>query len=103
AGARRSDGGGGGDRQAAPAARARARPRGTRPDTPRRGNDSKGRRGALDGGDGHPAEHRVQVGQRAMKWLIVLAALLLPTRPPAQRPAAPLTIARLHYDGGGDW
>lgn len=34
-------------------------------------------------------------------WLAVLTLSALPPGPPP--PIAPLTIGRLHYDGGGDW
>src|SRR5437763_1140050 len=38
-----------------------------------------------------------------MKRLFFLLLLILPTVRPSGRPAASLTIGRLHYDGGGDW
>ncbi len=36
-------------------------------------------------------------------WRSVLTLLLLPAVLVAQDTSAPLTIGRLHYDGGGDW
>src|SRR5881392_2225050 len=38
-----------------------------------------------------------------MKRLFLVLLLMLPTVRPSGRPAASLTIGRLHYDGGGDW
>src|SRR3989441_11867222 len=38
-----------------------------------------------------------------MKRLFFVLLLILPTVRPSGRPAASLTIGRLHYDGGGDW
>src|ERR1051326_1767109 len=35
--------------------------------------------------------------------LMAIAATVLPTAGPPNRPSASLTIGRLHYDGGGDW
>src|SRR5713101_6325470 len=37
------------------------------------------------------------------RLFLVLPLLVLPTVRPLGRPAASLTIGRLHYDGGGDW
>ncbi|MES2125408.1 MAG: DUF4159 domain-containing protein [Gemmatimonadota bacterium] len=34
---------------------------------------------------------------------LLLLAAALPAQSPSATPAAPLTIGRLHYDGGGDW
>src|SRR5689334_20898673 len=52
---------------------------------------------------GHGGERRMMlgraVGRAAGQWLLVGAALM-PLRLAAQ---TPLTIGRLHYDGGGDW
>ncbi|HET8763281.1 MAG TPA: DUF4159 domain-containing protein [Gemmatimonadales bacterium] len=36
-------------------------------------------------------------------WRLILTLLFLPSIVTAQEAAAPLTIGRLHYDGGGDW
>ncbi|HET7602377.1 MAG TPA: DUF4159 domain-containing protein [Gemmatimonadales bacterium] len=36
-------------------------------------------------------------------WRLVLILFLLPAVVAAQDASAPLTIGRLHYDGGGDW
>src|SRR5712675_1926084 len=38
-----------------------------------------------------------------MKKLFLVLLLILPIVRPSGRPAASLTIGRLHYDGGGDW
>src|SRR3989454_1011575 len=99
---RRGDGDGGGHRQAHPGgARHCPRPReacpralGARDDAPRRGRADRG-------GDGDYEKYGVSARQRTMnRWTGALSLVWLPL---AGGRAAPLTIGRLHYDGGGDW
>src|SRR5437667_20390 len=89
---------------------ARPRAAGAGPDAPRRG-------GPAGGGDGDHSQYGVSARERPVRakrsvrrlggWAVSgVLAVSLTAYPPNRLTAhklAPLTIGRLHYDGGGDW